>query len=92
MCLAIPGRLIEIDGEDVLTRQGQVDFSGVKKWVNLAFVPEAQVGNYLLVHVGVALNIVDEAEADQVFAYLREMGELDELETPPIATVAPTSS
>ncbi len=80
MCLAVPGRLLEIIGDDPATRAGKVSFGGVVKEVNLACVPEAVVGNYLTVHVGFALGVVDEEEAEQVFGYLREIGELAELE------------
>ncbi len=78
MCLAIPGRIISIQGDDLL-RMGKVNFGGIVKEVNLSYVPEAVVGNYVVVHVGFALSVVDEAEATQVFSYLRSMGELDEL-------------
>ena len=80
MCLAIPGKIVSIDGADPLLRSGRVDFAGVVKQVNLAYVPEAQVGDYVLVHVGFALNTIDEHEAAQVFEYLREMGELADIE------------
>src|SRR5271165_7520062 len=76
MCLAVPGRLLSVTGEDPLTRVGRVDFGGVVKEINLAFVPEARVGEYVLVHVGFALTVIDEDEAVQVFEHLREMGEL----------------
>jgi hydrogenase expression/formation protein HypC len=80
MCLAIPGRIVEIteDPEPSL-RRGKVDFSGVKKEVSLAFTPEAKTGDYVLVHVGFALNVVDEAEAAKIFEDLERMAELDEL-------------
>lgn len=78
MCLAVPGKLLEISGTDDLTRMGKVSFGGVLKEINLAFVPEAQVGDYVTVHVGVALSVVDEEEALQVFEYLRQLGELQE--------------
>ena len=80
MCLAIPGKITSISGEDPLTRIGKVDFGGILKDVSLAYVPEAQLGDYVIVHVGFALSRVDEAEAQQVFEYLREMQELSELE------------
>jgi len=80
MCLAVPGKIVSIDDDDPLLRRGRVDFAGVVKQVNLAYVPEAQIGDYVLVHVGFAINTIDENEARQVFAYLREMGELTELE------------
>ena len=75
MCLAIPGKIDCIAGE-ALERTGKVSFSGVVKEVNLAYVPEAGVGDYVVVHVGFAISTVDPKEAEQVFAYLREMDEL----------------
>jgi len=80
MCLAVPGRIVSIEGDDPLLRCGRVDFSGAVKLVNLAFVPEAQVGDYVLVHVGFAISTVDEAEARLVFQYLKEMGDLADIE------------
>jgi hydrogenase expression/formation protein HypC len=78
MCLAIPGKIISVSGEDV-ARQARVDFGGIVREVNLCYVPEAEIGNYVIVHVGFALSIVDEEEANRVFEYLKEMGELGEL-------------
>src|SRR5512144_1389683 len=75
MCLAIPGKITSISGEDPLTRSGKVDFGGILKDVSLAYVPEVKVGDYVIVHVGFALSRVDEAEANEVFEYLREMQE-----------------
>ncbi len=80
MCLAVPGKIISITGDDPLTRVGKVNFSGIIKEVNLAYVPDAQVGEYVIVHVGFALNTIDEDEANQVFEYLRQMDELADLE------------
>ena len=81
MCLAIPGKVLSISGdEDPVTRMGRIDFSGVIKQVSLAYVPEVQIGDYVIVHVGFALSKVDELEAQKVFEYLRQMGALDELE------------
>jgi hydrogenase expression/formation protein HypC len=80
MCLAVPGKIISIEGSDPLLRSGKVDFSGIVKQINLAYVPEAKIGNYVLVHVGFAISIIDENEARQVFDYLRQMGDLAELE------------
>jgi hydrogenase expression/formation protein HypC len=82
MCLAIPGKVTSIDRQDTLTRMGKVDFGGVLKQASLAFVPEAEVGDYVLVHAGFAISRLDESEAGEVFKYLREMQELDELEDP----------
>ena len=70
---------MSISGDDPLTRMGKIDFSGVIKQASLAYVPEAQIGDYVIVHVGFALSKVDEAEAQKVFEYLRQMGELGEL-------------
>lgn len=80
MCLAVPGKLLSLRGEDPLDRLGEVDFGGVKREVSLACVPEAEVGDYVVVHVGMAISRLDEQEAGKVLAYLKEMGELDELE------------
>ena len=79
MCLDVPGKIISIEEADATFRNGRVDFAGIVKNVNLSYVPEAKLGDYVVVHVGFALSIVDEAEARQVFEYLREMGELNEL-------------
>ncbi len=78
MCLAVPGKVISVSGAD-LQRTGKVSFSGVIKEVSLAYVPEAQVGDYVIVHVGFALSKVDEVEAQRVFEYLDAMGDLGEL-------------
>ena len=80
MCLAIPGELLSIAGDDPLARTGRVSFGGIVKEVNLACVPDARVGDFVTVHVGLALSVVDRAEAERVFDYLREVGELAELE------------
>ena len=79
MCLAVPGKIVEVREGGDYTRSGKVDFGSVLREVNLAFVPEANVGDYVVVHVGVALSKVDEEEARTVFEYLRSLGELDEL-------------
>ncbi len=80
MCLAVPGKIISIQGDEALTRTGKVNFGGVLKEVSLAYVPEAQIGDYVIVHVGFALSLVDEDEAARVFEYLEQMGELGELQ------------
>jgi hydrogenase expression/formation protein HypC len=66
-------------GADPLRRAGRVSFGGIIKEVNLAFVPEAKVGDYVVVHVGLAISTVDESEAVRTLEYLREIGELSEL-------------
>jgi hydrogenase expression/formation protein HypC len=73
MCLAVPGKLISVEGDDPLQRTGKVSFGGAVKEVNLACLPEAQVGDYVIVHVGMAISRLDEAEANEVFSYLKQM-------------------
>jgi hydrogenase expression/formation protein HypC len=82
MCLAIPGKITSITGDDPLLRTGKIDFGGVLKEASLAYVPEAKPGDYVIVHVGFAISRLDEAEAKKVFEYLREMDELAELSDP----------
>jgi hydrogenase expression/formation protein HypC len=73
MCLAVPGKLIDVCEGTEWLRTGTVDFGGVVKDVSLALVPEAAVGDYVLVHVGMALGTIGEDEAQRVFAYLRQL-------------------
>jgi hydrogenase expression/formation protein HypC len=80
MCLAIPGRIIQITQEDPVMRTGKVDFGGIRKEINLSYVPEAVLGDYVIVHVGFAISRVEEKEARRVFAYLKEMEELGEIQ------------
>lgn len=77
MCLAVPGRVLEVSGGDALSRRGKIDFGGIEKEVSLAFVPEANVGDYVLVHVGFALSKIAEDEAREVFAYLKDIDALE---------------
>lgn len=80
MCLAIPGKIIEITTQlDDVFRTAKVSFGGIQKEINLCMVPDAQIGDYVLVHVGVAIGKVDEEEAIKVFNYLKDMGEVEEL-------------
>ena len=79
MCLAVPGKILSIKEGDAVFRRGRVNFGGIVKDVSLAYVPEVKIGDYVLVHVGFALSVIDEIEAERVFEYLREMGELEEL-------------
>jgi hydrogenase expression/formation protein HypC len=79
MCLAVPGKVVEIvDAGDIAFRRAKVDFGGIRKEVNLAYTPEAEVGKYVLVHVGFAISVIDEAEARRVFEYLKQMGGWEE--------------
>jgi len=73
MCLAIPGEIMSISGDDPMSRTARVSFGGIAREVNLAFVPEARVGDYVLVHAGFAISIIDESEARQVFDYLEQI-------------------
>ena len=77
MCLGIPGKIIDIYEANGL-QMGKVDFGGVLKEVCLAYVPDAQIGSYTIVHVGFALNILDEAEARETLQLLREIGAIEE--------------
>ena len=81
MCLAVPGKVLEIHGDDPLLRSGRVDFGGVVMEINLSCVPEAKVGDYVLAHVGLALNVIDEEEAALVFEALRQLEEASGIAT-----------
>ncbi|MBP1600872.1 MAG: hydrogenase assembly chaperone hypC/hupF [Acidobacteria bacterium] len=80
MCLAVPGKILSVEGTDPILRTGRVSFGGIVKQINLAYVPEAKVDDYVLVHVGFAISTIDEEEAKQVFDYLKQMGDLAEAE------------
>lgn len=80
MCLGVPGKVIQVENNALGIPMGKVSFGGIVKEVCLAYVPEVQVGNYVVVHVGFAINTIDEEEAMEVFAMLKQMGEIDELE------------
>lgn len=78
MCLAVPGQLLSIEGDDPLLKTGKVSFGGVVKSVSLAYVPEAEIGDYVIVHVGFAISRLDEEEAQKTLEYLAEIGEIQE--------------
>lgn len=78
MCLAVPGEILSITIEDEFSRTGKVSFGGIIKQINLTYVPEAAVGDYVIVHAGFALNTIDAEEAKKVFEYLEQLQE-DEL-------------
>lgn len=82
MCLAVPGRIVSVAGDDPLTRTGRVDFGGIVKEIQLSFVPEAQVGDHVLVHVGFAITLLDALEAARVFQHLAEIGALQDAAGP----------
>lgn len=76
MCLAIPGRVISTTGDSIM-RIGRVDFGGIVKEINLAYVPEARIGDYVLAHVGFAISMIDETEAARVYEDLREIAKIE---------------
>jgi hydrogenase expression/formation protein HypC len=82
MCLAIPGKLIEVSEDAHGVRMGKANFGGIIKQVCLEYTPEANKGDYVLVHVGFALGKVDEEEAARTYKLLEEMEQLAELEVP----------
>jgi hydrogenase expression/formation protein HypC len=90
MCLGVPGQIVEIEENAIGMTMGTVSFGGVRKQVCLAYVPEAAVGDYVVVHVGFAISRVDEERARSVFRTLREMGGLDELDAPGVDEEAPS--
>jgi hydrogenase expression/formation protein HypC len=92
MCLAVPGKILEIVGDDPLLRAAKVSFAGVIKLVSLTCTPEAKLGDFVLVHVGVAISVIDPQEAEETFRYLRAMGELDGLEIPASPPAPPDES
>jgi hydrogenase expression/formation protein HypC len=77
MCLGVPGRIVQVDEQAVL-RTGTVDFGGTRREVCLAYVPDVRVDEYVIVHVGFALCVIDEAEAARTWTLLEEIGRLDE--------------
>jgi len=83
MCLAVPGKVIELRDDEAGVRMGRVSFGGVTKEVCFAYLPEASVGDYVLVHVGFALNRIDEQEARRVFELLDAASDLHEARTDP---------
>jgi len=82
MCLAIPGRILSIRGEDPLVRVGRIDFGGIVKEISLAYTPEARPGEYVLAHVGFAMTVIDEVEARRVLDELRALAESAEESAP----------
>ena len=77
MCLAIPGKILSMSGDEPLMRTARVDFGGIVKEINLAYTPEARLGDYVLVHVGFALTVIDAAEANRVFEHLDRIDEIE---------------
>ncbi len=89
MCLAVPGKIVEISEGDPLLRSAKVSFAGVIKLVSLTCTPEAKLGDFVLVHVGVAISTIDPQEAEETFRYLKAMGELDGLDAAPAGVTPP---
>ncbi len=80
MCLGVPGKVVRIDENPLGMTMGKVNFGGISKDVCLAYVPEAKVGDYVIVHVGFAISTLNEEEAKSVFEYLKQIGDLDGLQ------------
>lgn len=78
MCLAVPGRVMEVEGAEPAFLRGKVDFGGVLKEVAFPFTPQVKPGEYVLVHAGFALQVVDEAEARRTLDDLKQLGMLDD--------------
>lgn len=76
MCLAIPGKILSITGDEVMNRTARIEFGGIVKEACLAFLPEAAVGDYVLLHAGVAISKVREEEAQRIFEYLEKIDEI----------------
>lgn len=82
MCLGVPGRIVKIERNPLGMTMGRVSFAGIVKDCCLAYTPDVEVGDYVVVHVGFAISKVDEAEAARTLEYLREMDDLGELDIP----------
>jgi hydrogenase expression/formation protein HypC len=78
MCLAVPGKLLSIEGDEPLLRMGTVDFGGIRKDISLAYVPDVRVGEYVIVHVGFAIEVLDEESAQRTLELFRTLGTLEE--------------
>lgn len=83
MCLAVPGRVLDINARDPLLPSARVDFGGVVKNISLAYTPQARPGDYVLAHVGFAMTVIDEAEAARTLQALREVAAAVEGDLPP---------
>ncbi|MCB9437860.1 MAG: HypC/HybG/HupF family hydrogenase formation chaperone [Anaerolineales bacterium] len=81
MCLGIPGQILNVRDEGLFTRTGQVSFGGIVKQINLSYTPEAEAGDYVIVHVGFAITMIDAQEARRVFEYLEQINELEDIQS-----------
>jgi len=77
MCLAVPGKIIAITGDSPLSRVGLIDFSGISKEISLAYLPEAQLNDYVIVHAGFALSIIDQEEAEASLAAFQQLDDFE---------------
>lgn len=82
MCLGVPGKVVSVEPSPIGVPMGKVSFGGVVKEVCLAYVPDVEPDEYVVVHVGFAISRIDEEEADEVFRFLESMDELDEIHIP----------
>lgn len=80
MCLAVPGKIMTISGDDALSRLGRIDFSGIQKEVSLAYLPEAKRNDYVIVHAGFAISIIDEEDAKESLKTFQEMEDIEALQ------------
>ena len=83
MCLGVPGKIVEIYEKSGL-RMGMIDFSGVRREVCLAYVPEANIGDYTIIHVGFALNVISEAEALETLSLLQQISDFNDANEIPL--------
>ncbi len=77
MCLAVPGKIINISGNDPLSRMGQIDFSGISKEISLAYLPEAKLDDYVIVHAGFAISLIDEEDAKESLNAFQELSDFE---------------
>lgn len=77
MCLAVPGKIMTISGDDTLSRLGQIDFSGIQKEISLAYLPEAKKNDYVIVHAGFAISIINEEDAKESLKAFQEMDDIE---------------
>jgi hydrogenase expression/formation protein HypC len=82
MCLGVPGKVVRVEESPLGMTMGTVSFGGVRKEVCLAYVPDVEVGEYVIVHVGFAISKLDEREAEETFKLLQELDDLSELDVP----------
>lgn len=79
MCLAIPGKVLNIFDDKSIMKMARVDFAGIVKEVSLAYIPEVKPGDYVIVHVGFAISKLNKEEADKTFEYLNEISRIEKL-------------